>query len=82
MIRRLTLVTVASIAAIGAAGTAVAASGHAATTYKASLAAVNHASVAPRAKPDAVRKLLTAAPTPSRRNEGAVAIRMISHPSP
>jgi hypothetical protein len=43
MIRRLTLATVASIAAIGAAGTAVAASGHAATTYNASLTAVNPA---------------------------------------
>ena len=47
MIRRLTLATVASIAAIGAAGTAVAASGHAATTYRASLTAVNPGGPAP-----------------------------------
>jgi len=43
MIRRVSAAMVASIAAIGVTGTAVAASGHAARTYKASLTAVNPA---------------------------------------
>ena len=43
MIRRITAAAVASIAAIGVTSVATAASGHSATTYKASLAAVNPA---------------------------------------
>lgn len=43
MIRRITAAAVASIAAIGVTSVATAASGHSATTYKASIAAVNPA---------------------------------------
>jgi beta-glucanase (GH16 family) len=43
MIRRISAALVVAIAAIGVTGTAVAASGHAARTYKASLTAVNPA---------------------------------------
>ena len=43
MIRRITAATVASVTALGVAGVAVAASGHAAKTYRATLTAVNPA---------------------------------------
>jgi hypothetical protein len=48
MIRRITAVGVAAIAAAGLAGVAVAASGHAAKTFKASLAPVNSAATTAR----------------------------------